>query len=209
MKNTRSAIEARLSSYQFYRDRFRLSMAGNVLQGAANLGLVLVVGYLATHQPLPQVIGLRPDGSTLPIIPLDQPSMPESQVKQWAVNAVTNAFTFDFKNFRAQLSEAESVFTDAGRTSFEAALTKVGTLDLVQKASLVVTAQPTVAPSIGIRKVEYGHYEVAVQFKMLVTYANSSDSRTQNLNVTAWVVRVPTDKSPNGVLIAQLDMDLQ
>lgn len=163
-----------------------------------------VISFLAMRQPVYKYFATDRDGRIQPITPIDQPIGSEAEVSNWVANAVVRAYTFDFANWRSQLSAARENFTPQGWKGFEAALKDSGVLQTVLEKKYVTTAVPTGAPVLINQGMVEGHYAWRFQMPLLVTYQSSEKTVPQNLMVNIFVVRQSEMVNPRGLGIAQL-----
>ena len=163
-----------------------------------------VVSILAMRPPVYKYFATDREGRIQPITPIDQPIGSQTEVSNWVAGAVVRAYTFDFANWRAQLSAARNDFTPQGWKGFEAALKDSGVLQTVLEKKYVTTAVPTGAPVMINQGVVDGHYAWKFQMPILVTYQSSERTVPQNLMVNVLVVRQSEMENPRGLGIAQL-----
>jgi len=129
--------------------------------------------------------------------------MPNSALLQWATEAASAAFTYDFVNYRAQLQKASEYFTTNGWSSFLSELQSTRNLLAVQAKKLVINAVVTRAPVILEERVINGRYAWRIQMPMIITYQSASESTTSSTTVTLTITRVSTVTSPRGIGISQ------
>jgi intracellular multiplication protein IcmL len=190
----------------FYRDNYRRVVLAIFLLLVVILAQAGVIYYLLTHRPLPVYFATTNNGRVmriLPVVPLDEPNMPNSALQQWATEAATAAYTYDFVNYRAQLQAASEYFTTEGWRSFLSELESTRNLLAVQAKKLVVSAVVTRAPVILEQRNVDGVYAWRIQMPMVITYQSASESTTSNTMVTLTVNRVSTVTSPRGIGISQ------
>jgi len=190
----------------FYRDNYRRIVIAIFLLLLVIFGQSGVIYYLLTHRPLPVYFATTNNGSVmriLPVIPLDEPNMPNSALLQWATEAASAAFTYDFVNYRAQLQKASEYFTTNGWSSFLSELQSTRNLLAVQAKKLVINAVVTRAPVILEERVINGRYAWRIQMPMIITYQSASESTTSSTTVTLTITRVSTVTSPRGIGISQ------
>lgn len=187
----------------FYRDNFRRLMVFCLILLGIIAGLMGYIYYLQTHQPTPKYFATTHDGKLIPLVPLNQPNLSTNALLQWAVEAATAAYTFNFVNYRKALQDSRVYFTRLGYQNFLKALTDSRNLEAIQTRKLIVSAVPTGAPII-LREgtTSAGLYAWQVQFPMLITYQSSSDTQARNYMITMLITRVPTLESAKGVGIA-------
>lgn len=144
------------------------------------------------------------EGRLTEVTPLDRPIDADRVVLNWAVKGVVQAYTFNFANYRSELTQARANFTETGWRGFEKALKDSGNLDAVIGNKYVATAVPKEAPVLVDRGLVDGVAAWKVQVPILVTYASAAQKTEQNLLVDVTVVRVPETQNPSGLGIAQL-----
>jgi hypothetical protein len=97
----------------------------------------------------------------------------------WVNTAVTQAYTFDYKDFVKQQQEIAKYFTAKAWVSFSKALIDAKIVDSVKKNSYFVSAVPTLVPTI--KQISDDDWEATIP--LLVLYKNESYKQKQNLNV--------------------------
>lgn len=187
----------------FYRDNFRRLMIMCLLLLGTIGGLIGYIYYQEQNKPKPTYFATTSDGKLIKLISLDQPNLKTNALLQWATEAGTAAYTFNFVNYRKALQDVRQYFTKRGYQNFLKALTDSNNLEAVKRKKLVVSAVPTGAPVILKEgRTSNGRYAWQVQFPMLLTYQSASDSIRQNIVVTMLITRIPTLESEKGVGIA-------
>ncbi len=127
----------------------------------------------------------------------------QSAILTWAGKAATDAFTFDFVNFRQQLQNAAQAFTPDGWRSFLKALEDSRNLEAVRQKKLIVNAALQGAPVMLTEGVVNGVYSWRIEMPIVVAYRSANEVQRQNLLVNMTVSRVPTLEFPEGVGITQ------
>ncbi|MEM6903052.1 MAG: type IVB secretion system apparatus protein IcmL/DotI, partial [Pseudomonadota bacterium] len=159
--------------------------------------------YLANDRPSPEYFATTQDGRLIKMVPRSEPMLTQSAILTWAGKASTDAFTFDFVNFREQLQEAAVAFTPDGWRSFLKALEDSRNLEAVRERKLIVNAALQGAPVILTEGVVNGVYSWRIEMPIVVAYRSATDVQRQNLLVNMTVSRVPTLEYPEGVGITQ------
>ncbi|MEE9451836.1 MAG: type IVB secretion system apparatus protein IcmL/DotI [Gammaproteobacteria bacterium] len=188
---------------QFYRDSYRRVIVVLLLSVIINLILGGVLFYLVTNTPKPKYFATSIEGRITPLTALDLPSQTDSAVLQWASQAATAAFSYNFVNYRKELQSASDYFTPAGWKEFMRALESSNNLEAVKEKKLVVSAVVAQAPVVLQKGVLKGRYAWRIQMPILVTYQSASEFSQQNNVVTLLVTRVSTLNSPHGIGIEQ------
>lgn len=190
----------------FYRDNYRRIVLAIFFLLMVILGQAGVIYYLLTHRPLPIYFATSNNGRVmriLPVVPLDEANMPNSALLQWATDAATAAFTYDFVNYRGQLQKAAEYFTNDGWRSFLTELQNTRNLLAVQSKKLVVSAVVTRAPVILEERVINGRYTWRVQMPVAISYQSASETVPTNTMITLTITRVSSVTSPRGIGISQ------
>lgn len=198
------AIELVRLRNDFYRDNYRRVLGLLLLAVVTVAILSSTLVYMLTHPPEPKYFATDSQGRLIEMPALNQPVLATSVVMQWAVQAATAAFTFDFQNYRAQLQAVNSYFTPEGWQNFVAALKSSNNLDAVITRKLTVSAVVTGAPVLTQEGLLEGRYAWSFRMPMVITYANEAQVSQQNVIATIVVVRVSTLLSPKGIAIAQM-----
>lgn len=182
-----------------YRDRITM-----IIMGIALIASIFANVMLATRKPDIKYFATNANGGLLRMVALNQPISSRSDVLSWATSAITQAYTYDFANFRKQFQESSNLFTTSGWEGFLQALDESGNLKSVQTNKFVTTVVPKSAPVIvGTGYVE-GRYAWKIEIPIIVTYQSATKRVSQNLLVQAVIVRRSELEHPKGLGIAQI-----
>ncbi len=171
--------------------------AGLVLSLATNL-------FYATRKPDIQYFATNSRGEILALTALNEPVHNTETVLNWATQSITAAYTFSFSNYRAELQGARPAFTQKGWEGFQEALQSSNVLQDVVNNKFVTSAVPRGAPVIIAEGQLGGNFAWKIQMPMLVTYESSQNRQSQDLMVTAVIVRRSELEHPMGLGIAQI-----
>ena len=196
-----SPVEVVALRNQFYRDNYRRTLMLLLVLVLSNVCLVGVIYYLVSNKPAPVYFALNQDGSLTKIYALTEPIVSRSELLSWATSAVTEAYTFDFLNWRKQFQTISELFTTNGWNNFSAELQRTKTLDLILKEKLSATAVATGAPVITNQGILGGRYNWAISMPILVTYESKNLKIPLPLMITLTVRRVSTLDTPRGIAI--------
>ena len=203
MSRRHDAIQTVMMRHEFYRDRFRWMLYALVAQSVALIIAGYSVYYLLNDRPEPRYFATRSDGGLIRLTPLHEPMLTQSAILTWAGKAATDAFTFDFVNFRQQLQNAAQAFTPDGWRSFLKALEDSRNLEAVRQKKLIVNAALQGAPVMLTEGVVNGVYSWRIEMPIVVAYRSANEVQRQNLLGNMTVSRVPTLEFPEGVGITQ------
>lgn len=196
-------LTAVVTRNQFYRDGQHKMVIMLLLSMVTNILLVAAIGYIFLHPPEPKYFATSINGRITPLFPLDEPNQSDSAVLQWANQAATAAFTYNFVNYHTELQSSSGFFTADGWTQFLTALKDSNNLEAVKAKKLIVSAVATRAPVILQKGLLNGRYSWRIQMPILVTYQSASEFSQANNVVTMLITRVSTLNSPRGIGIAQ------
>lgn len=189
---------------EFYRDGYRSLLKLAFMQGIVILGLIGAMYYvISVHQPENRYFATTEDGRLIPMLALNEPNLSTPALMSWVAQASSEVMTFGFNDYRRRLQESSRNFTKRGWESFTLALQKSRIIEMVETNQQVITAAPAGAPILESEGVVAGRYQWTIQLPLVLTYQSGSKTRSDNLLVSAVVVRVPRLENPNGVGIEQ------
>ncbi len=189
---------------EFYRDGYRSLLRLTIIQGFVILALIGAMYFVIhVHQPENRYFATTEDGRLIPMVALTEPNLSTPALMSWVAQASTEVMTFGFNDYRRRLQESSRNFTRRGWESFTQALQKSRIIEMVEANQQVVTAAPAGAPILESEGLVADRYQWVIQLPMVLTYQSGSQTRSDNLLVTAVIVRVPRLESANGVGIEQ------
>lgn len=200
---TEDALMAVTLRNDFYHDSQRKIILVLLVSMLTNIVLGFMLIYIISHPPAPKYFATSINGRITPLFPLNEPNQSDSAVLQWANQAATAAFTYNFVNYRSELQASSGFFTASGWDQFLTALQQSNNLDAVKAKKLIVSAVATRAPIILQKGVLNEAYSWRVQMPILVTYQSASEFSQQNNIVTMLIKRVSTLNTPRGIGIDQ------
>lgn len=144
----------------------------------------------------------------IPVIPVDKPNMSLDDVKNWTIEAIQKAMSFDFINFRAQLQSAQKYFLDYGWRNYMDSLTLSRNLLGVQQNKFVTLAQVIGQPKLNTQGTLAGAYAWRLDMPVIVTVMyppfDEKSFFTNYWQVSAVVQRAPILQSYRGLGILQI-----
>lgn len=168
-----------------------------------SIGLFAIDIYFRKYKPPGTYFAVFEDNHIEKMRALQYPNLSTDVILQWAMEAATASYTFDFYNYPTVLKNIRPYFTKAGYDNFISALNSAGTLKRVEEKKIIVSAVPTGTPIILKEgKIVGGIYAWQVQFPMLLTFQSQSDKSDSKVIVTLLIAQVPTLESPKGIGIA-------
>lgn len=186
---------------------------GKILFCTLILFVLPLLGWFAlAHKPDPAFYTIQKDTVHKKLIvsrldTLNIPSLSNQKIQSWTENALKEAFSFNFYNYKTRLAESAGYFTDDGWTKFQQALTKAKIIDTVKASSLEVWLTPT-APAF-ILKINRIQKRLVWTLEMpaVITYTGPITPINQKVVVRAVLVQVSTAENPYGVQIAQVTIN--
>lgn len=143
-------------------------------------------------------------GFTRPVPSVEYPIMDDTELLNWAVKAAVAPYNVDYENYATQLNTASRRFTLRGWNTFASSYVSQGNFDELKRARLLCHAQQTRAPTINSTSYVGGALAYEIRFPLVQTCENVNQTSTNNLMVTAVVVRTNVTDHPDGLAIDQL-----
>lgn len=190
----------------FYRKHYH-----HVLYGVMGLIVLTMVSlgymfYQVANRPLPQFSAVQKDGSSMLLIPYDEPNLLPDTILRWATKAATLAYTFDFVNYNNQTAAVRPYFTEDGWNDYLSSVNKL--IATVIQNQLFVNGVVEGTPVISNQATDYPGkgYVWRVQIPFLVTYQTANTSVKKEFIVILSIVKVPTSDNKQGIGIDQFLM---
>lgn len=171
------------------------------------MGAILTLGglYERTITPVPDYFPTTRDGKLVAPVPLSQAGVTTPALLEWAVEAITNSYTFNFIDYEKIITDASIYYTQAGYQNYRRALIESNIVGSVERKKYVITVVPTMAPNILKEKpTPEGIYSWLVQFPIMLTLQNVKEVVKKDMIVTMLIIRVPITESPNSLATAAL-----
>jgi hypothetical protein len=196
---------------QFYKQKYHYAISIFLLCFILIGILISMLVYVVKHPPEPLYFATDEAGRFLLDIPLTQPNMTTDEVRDWVVQAVEAAYSYDYKNYHTQLQNAQRYFVDFGWRSYMQGLKASNNLLALTTRKQVVIAKVLPTPKLiaegplGKAKTYAWKFEMQVLVTYLVPPAYDDKTRIQNpLIVTVLVERQTLLSSYKGLGIVQL-----
>jgi intracellular multiplication protein IcmL len=202
---TSGGLEHVVLRSDFYRDGYRRMVVINLIAAVAILVETFIL-FTLVNRPVETRYFATENGRITQLQPLNTPVLSGRQLVQFAQEAAVASYTFDFVNYRKQLSELSSYYTRDGYSEYIDALSR-SNLDIVTKRKYVVSAVASGAPVVTREGVKQGVYAWEVQMPMSVVYQSSAERADQKFVVKMLLVRMPTAENPKGVGVHQIILD--
>ena len=204
---TRS-LERVMARNYFYRDNYYRMMLVCFWLLLLSFALAGFLYYQHMTRPAPQYFATTPEGALIELIPLDQPNLSTNTLLQWATQAATASYTYNFVNYRQAFQGVRDYFTPEGYKNYMKAIAESRNLEAVKSKKLVVSCVPTGVPIVGNEGRIAGRYAWQVEMPMLISYQSATEVIRQNIKLTMLIIRIPTLDSPKGIGIAQFIVEI-
>jgi len=183
------------------------SMAKNSLFAALGLlGLSIFLAftvYALATRPVPVLSYMMDDkGHVVPLQPIRNPTVTDTQVLNWSRDRVVDLHTFTFTNWRGELQGLSKYFVKSAYENYIAALTNSKVIKKITNDKLLVTATPSRAPVITKKGVVNGVYMWTVEMPIIQTIEGGNTAPVNNNLVAQMVVqRVPRTETLDGIKV--------
>ena len=204
MQNQGVSIERRLSDPDFQGWIVRNCLLAMSVLSALLAIFVIHDVWVWTHPPQPRYFLVDGSSTPRPIVPLDSPIVDDTELLNWSVKWTLAPYNVNYHDFPQQLNTAGRHYTQVGWNSFADSYIKGGNFEEMKRARLLCFAQAQRAALIRQTAIFGGRLAYQVQFPMVQTCQNSQQETSQNLMMTATVMRVDDIDHPDGLAITQL-----
>ena len=204
MRNQAAAVQRRLSDPDFQG-----SLVNKCLALTLGMGLALAVSlahdaWVWTHPAPPRYFFTDGKHAPRPVVALDSPIVDDTQLLEWAVQAILAPYNVDYYNYPVELNTASRRFTVRGWNTFANSFIAQGNFDELKRARLLCHAQSQRAAVIHQTSYVEGALAYRIQVPITQTCENVNQQSTNSLTITALVIRTDSDDHPDGLAIDQL-----
>ncbi len=187
--------------YRLFQPRFIVVLMGALLVALVWVCIILFQVY---QRPLPTFYAVQPTNQRMQLQPQDLPNLLAETILHFACKAAVAAYTFDFVNYKQEISLVRTYFTKAGWNDYLNSVDSV--VRGIAQNKLFVSGVINGAPVISNQGEMDGTYSWRVQIPFLVTYQSSQKAEQRKFTVFVTIVRVPTEEDPLGIGIDQFVM---
>lgn len=210
--NTNDALTTVFARNTFYRRLHYLVLATLAL-AITVIGILLGILVHMLRYPNPPLYFATDDvGRLIHVVPVDTPNMSQQDVINWVIDALQNALSFDFINFRAQLQNAQRYFTDFGWRNYMDAQKATNNFVALDTRKMVFLAQVIGQPTLVTQGILGGAYAWKFDMPVIMTYLyppyDDKSRYTNSLDVSVVVQRQPILQSYRGLGIVQVIANL-
>ena len=148
------------------------------------------------------------DGRIVKLTPLSEPMLSLQAVEDFAGRAISNTFTFDYANYKTQITQNSPSFTAEAFSQIKKNLeAEQGIAQEAVKNSWAVTANVIAAPTVAMQgKMPNGRYGWRLIFPVRMTFQSETTVRTARYTVDVIVVREKQKNNPKGIVISNLNL---
>lgn len=204
MSNSRYAVTRRLSDPDFQGMLVTRCLWLTLGMGALLALSLIHDAYVWTHPVRPLFFISDGKGFTRPLSPVDSPIVDDTELLEWAVQATLAPYNVDYWNYAKELNTASRKFTLRGWNTFAGSYVGQGNFEELKRARLLCHAQSQRAALIHQTSFVQGALAYTIEIPIVQTCENVNQVSTNNLLVTAVVVRTNADDHPDGLAIDQL-----
>jgi intracellular multiplication protein IcmL len=209
MENQHAAISRRLSDPDFQAALVSKCLALALASAALLIAFLAHDAYVWTHPPQPRYFLVDGRNVPRPVAALDTPIVDDTELLEWTVRAVLAPYNVNYHDYPEQLNTASRRFSRRAWNSFAGSYIGNGNFAEMKRARLLCYAQAQRAAVIRQSAIIGGSLAYFVQFPMVQTCENTNQASTQNMMMTALVVRTNSDEHPDGLVIQQLVATVQ
>lgn len=166
----------------FYFAQYRVLLALNVLTAMLLVAGICFLLYFLQFSPPNKYIPTTSDFKVMVSPPLNQEYVKEGDVIQVATNAIRGIYTYDYVNWKDQITSAQKWFSNEGWNAFAGEFKKSGAIQSVLDKSQVVSMKILSAPFVKEKGIRNGKFIWIVDFpKVEVSYRTASE-RSKSLS---------------------------
>ncbi len=169
---------------------------------------ILLMGVIFFQQysrPAESYYSTSKSGINTPMQPLQEINVSSRSLLNWAMVAVTNAYTLDFVNYEKSLQQISEFFTKTGYEKFQKSIDASGRLKGIISNKLLASAVVVDSPIV-LREGKVGNtYLWEIQLPIAISYQGASvQVYKQWLAVNLVVKKVPTTEAKKGIGIENI-----
>lgn len=162
----------------------------------------LYFAYIFAMQPVaPIYIPIKPDGTYIDLVRVDQENKTEQEIADFIVKGVRKLYTRDFINYSDQLMESSYFFTSPAWNTYLTSLQQQKTIEAMKENQWVVSFTPRSAPTLLEKKLVNGYFTWAYEYSGTINYVGAK-GRQQGVKMQIIVQRTSIVDSAQGVGIA-------
>ena len=175
------------------------------LLAGTTLGLLVLASVVLLMRPRPVYFATTPDLRVVALTPLDQPTITNAGILNWAGRVLIDTLSLDYLHYRQSLLAAQPYYTQEAFNSLLTSMKQRHVLDIIEQQNYNVSVTLTGAPALQQEWVASGRRYWRVGMPFIMSYHTGTNS-AQSISLAATMVieRVPESDNPDGVKVAQL-----
>lgn len=194
-------LEAVVLKFNFYRDGLQASLSVSLVLAIIVAIQMFLMFHFANRPIEREYFTVDVQGRIVKQQPMNVPYLTESALLDFAVRAVSEAYTFDADNYRKELTNVRQYFTPEGHKAFIDSMQPQ--IKYVIDNTLIGTAVPSGTPILSDNGVgANGVFAWKIKVPVVVTFRTQKESSTVRRIVTLIIVNRPTFETPYGVGIS-------
>lgn len=154
----------------FYKKKLYFALFILILTLTITGFLMGILVYLIKHPIYPLYFITDDIGRLTKDIPRHMPNMSTDEVKQWVIEAIENAYSYDFVNYPKQFQNTQKYYTDYGWRKYMEGLTASNNLLALKQRHYVVIAKVSGEPILLNEGLLAGAYAWKFKMPLLITY---------------------------------------
>jgi intracellular multiplication protein IcmL len=183
----------------------KISLAFALITLLTVISLCVVIFKLS---PTNHYFATTSDGRIVQLTPLDEPLLSLQAVEDFAGRAISNTFTFDYANYKTQITNNINSFTSVAFSQIKENLeSQQGIATEAVKNSWAVTTNIMSAPSVPMKgKMPNGRYGWRFIFPVRMSFQSETNVRSSRYTADVIVVRESQKDNPKGIAISKLTL---
>ncbi len=184
--------------------RKTLKIAVLLSYAVAILATTNIYGIYKGANPVREYFGIDANGRIIPLVPLKDAYRKDSDVVNFTRDRITKAFTLSFSNYRSEMEDSRSNFTDKGFQNFLAEMDNAGFLNLIKKK--LMNLNGTSGTGVIVRKeIVNGVFTWKLEVPLNIKFSGQTTSLPpQDFIAIVTISRIPTSQSSEGIAISQI-----
>lgn len=179
---------------------WRLVAGGGTVTLLLALSLTVIV---VRGAPEPDIVASTPDGRIIRATRLDEPMMSDDAFRLGVARAIVETFTLAFHDYEMRLDAARRFYTEEAYEGLLEQFETIGFLERLRKGYQVVETVLEGTPTMVARTTHDGVLYLAFATPVLMTFRSGGQARSERLQISTMVRRVPLSENVQGWAIAQ------
>lgn len=171
------------------------------------LTIVMLFIVVVRHKSHNRYFATTSNGRIFQLTPLNEPLLSLQAVEDFAARAISNTFTFDYANYRKQITANINSFTPKAFAEIKTNLeSSNGIVTQAIKHSWVVTTNVMAAPTVPMQGKYGNRYAWRLIFPLKMTFQSETSINASRYTADIVVERINQKDNPQGVAITSLTL---